>query len=582
MRDFFDREPGTPDLRGPWRYLLWMAVRHRRVLLLDCLGNILWAAGLGLTPAVIGQAINQGLVAKDQSALVGWGLAVLGAGVVSALSAVSVERLETRLRVEPAYETMRFVTGKACELGATVGRKVSAGDLVTVGVSDISLIGQTLEVGARGVGGVVGFVAVAVFMLVASWQVGLLVLIAVPVMLVVTTRLARVLRERQGLLRTRQRELTDQAVDIVRGLRVLRGIGGEELFAARYREGSQRLRATALRQGRASAVLGATRTFLPSLLLAGVVALAGELVLNQRLSAGQMVAFYGYATYLVIPTNQITFAVSKAMQGHVAAENVVRLLRTAPDLDPGPDLAPGSDADPDAGAVPGRGPLADPDSGLRVPAEGLTAVVGSAADAVTLADRLGRHTDSGTTYAGHRLTELPLARVRERILVTTAQDHLFAGPLRRELDPTGRLSDTDSDDRLWAAVDAAAARDIVEALPDRLGTEIAAGGREFSGGQQQRLRLARALMADPEVLILIDPTNAVDAHTENRMAEGIARLRRGKATVVFTTSTLLLHQADHVALVVDGSVAAEGSHQALMADPRYRELVERRTEAEAA
>ncbi|MFD8781071.1 ABC transporter transmembrane domain-containing protein [Kitasatospora sp. NPDC059599] len=572
MRDFFDREPGVPDLRGPWRYLLRMAVRHRRVLLLDCLGNILWAAGLGLTPAVIGQAVNQGLVAKDQGALVGWGLAVLGAGVLSALSAMSVERLETRLRVEPAYETMRFVTAKACELGATVGRKVSAGDLVTVGVSDIGLIGQTLEVGARGVGGVVGFVAVAVFMLVASWQVGLLVLVAVPVMLVVTTRLARVLRERQGRLRTRQRELTDQAVDIVRGLRVLRGIGGEDLFAARYREGSQRLRATALRQGRASAVLGATRTFLPSLLLAGVVALAGELVLDQKLSAGQMVAFYGYATYLVIPTNQITFAVSKAMQGHVAAENVVRLLRTEPDLDPGPDT----------GAVPVPGPLADPDSGLRVPAEGLTAVVGSPADAVTLADRLGRHTDSGTTYAGRRLTELPLARVRERILVVTAEDHLFAGPLRRELDTADRPPGTDSDDRLWAAVDAAAARDIVEALPDRLDTEIAAGGREFSGGQQQRLRLVRALLADPEVLILIDPTNAVDAHTENRMAEGIARLRRGKATVVFTTSTVLLHRADHVALVLDGSVAAEGSHRALTADPRYRELVERRAEAEAA
>jgi ABC-type multidrug transport system fused ATPase/permease subunit len=82
-------------------------------------------------------------------------------------------------------------------------------------------------------------------------------------------------------------------------------------------------------------------------------------------------------------------------------------------------------------------------------------------------------------------------------------------------------------------------------------------------------------MADPEVLILIDPTSAVDANTENRMAEGIARLRRGRATVVFTTSTLLLNQADHVALVIDGTVAAQGSHQSLMADARYAALVER-------
>ncbi|MER7850420.1 ABC transporter ATP-binding protein [Kitasatospora sp. NPDC096077] len=585
LGDFFEREPGTPDLRGPWRYLIRMAVRHRRTLLLDCLCCMMWSAGLGLTPAVIGQAVNRGLVARDQAALVGWGLAVLGVGALSALSAVFVERLDTRLRVEPAYETMQFVTRKVCELGPAVGRKVSAGDLVTVGVSDINLIGQTLEVGARGVGGLAGFVLVAVFMLVASWQVGLLVLVAVPVMLVVTTRLARVLRDRQGRLRSRQRELADQAVDIVRGLRVLRGIGGEELFAARYRADSQRLRATALRQGRASAVLGASRTFLPSLLLAGVVALAGELVLHQRLSAGQMVAFYGYAGYLVIPTNQITFAVSKAMQGHVAAENVVRLLRTAPDLAPGALAGAPSGAAPDG--MPGHGPLADPDSGLRVPAEGLTAVVCTPADAVTLADRLGRRTDSDATYAGRRLAELPLDGVRRRILVTTAEEHLFAGPLRRELDPSEWTSETerpggDPDGRLWAAVDAAAARDVVEALPGRLDAEMAAGGREFSGGQQQRLRLARALLADPEVLILIDPTSAVDATTENRMAEGIARLRRGRSTVVFTTSTVLLHRADGVALVLDGAVVAEGSHHELLADDRYRELVLRWTGEEEA
>jgi ABC-type multidrug transport system fused ATPase/permease subunit len=82
-------------------------------------------------------------------------------------------------------------------------------------------------------------------------------------------------------------------------------------------------------------------------------------------------------------------------------------------------------------------------------------------------------------------------------------------------------------------------------------------------------------MADPGVLILIDPTSAVDANTENKMAEGIARLRQGRATVVFTTSMLLLNQADHVALVIDGTVTAEGSHESLMNDAHYRSLVER-------
>jgi ABC-type multidrug transport system fused ATPase/permease subunit len=556
-------DPGTPDIRGPWRYLLWMAAGQRRVLSLDCAFNALWVLGQVLTPAAIGEAVNAGLTARSQAALIWWGLAVLGLGVVQAISAMFVERFEMLARVRAGYQTMQSVTRHACQLGATVSRRVSAGDLVTVGVSDIALIGEALQYGARGAGGAVGFVVVAVVMLIASWQIGLLVLIAVPVIMLITTRLSRLLRERQRQVRAEQRELADQAVDIVRGLRVLRGFGGERIFAGRYRDGSQQLRFTVLRQAQASAMMGAASTFLPGLLLVGVVALAGERVLSKQLSVGQMVAFYGYATYLLSPISRMTIAVNKAMQGHVAAANITRLLQMEPDIKPGP----GSEA------MPGAGALADPVSGLAVPASGFMAVVCNAGDAVTLSDRLGRYVDSGATYDGQVLRALPLAGVRGRILVGTGDAHLFAGPLRRELDPAGRLDG--ADDLLWAAVDAAAARDIIEALPDQLETSIAAGGREFSGGQQQRLRVVRTLMADPEVLILIDPTSAVDAHTESAMAAGIARLREGRTTIVFTTSILLLNQADHVALVIDGTVAAEGSHEHLMGDERYRSLVER-------
>jgi ABC-type multidrug transport system fused ATPase/permease subunit len=567
VRTFPEADPGTPDIRGPWRYLLWMAASLWRALLIDSVCNSLWTGAQALTPGAIGAAVNAGLIARDQAALIWWGLAVLGLGVITAVSALLVERFETTVRIGGGYRTMQFVTRQVCDLGATVGKRVTAGDVVTVGVSDINLIGQVLQNGGRGVGGVVGFAVVAVLMLITSWQIGLIVLIAVPVILVITTRLSRLLRERQGQVRAQQHELNDQAVDIVRGLRVLRGFGGGEIFADRYRGGSQRLRFTVLGQARAAAMLGATTTFLPGLLVVGVVALAGERTLAGQLSAGQMVAFYGYTAYLVSPINRMTYAVTKAMQAHVAAANITRLLRMEPDIGPGPGLAvmPGGPAT--------TGTLADPGSGLVVPAHGLTAVVCAAGDAITLADRLGRYADSRATYDGRPLAALPLAGIREKILVSTADAHLFAGPLRGELDPANRCDN--SDDLLWTAIDASAARDIIEALPDRLDTCVAAGGREFSGGQQQRLRLVRALMADRDVLILIDPTSAVDAHTESRMAAGIAGLRQGRVTVVFTTSMLLLNQADHVVLVIDGTVAAEGSHEFLMGDARYLSLVER-------
>jgi ABC-type multidrug transport system fused ATPase/permease subunit len=570
VRTLPDANPGTPDIRGPWRYLLWTLRCHWPPFVLTCLFNVLWVTSMGVSPGLIGEAINAGLIARNQTALLGWGLALFGVGAVQVMADLGQEYFTLEPRMGSGFRTLQLVTRKVCFLGATVGRRVSAGDLVTVGVSDIQLIGGMMDVEARGVGGVVSFAVVAALMLLVSWPAGLLVLAGVPVILLITTRISNVQRSWQKQVRDRQSELTDEAVDIVHGLRVLRGIGGERLFAGRYRDGSQRLRATVLRQARVTALLGAANTFLPSLLLTGVVALAAQLTLARQLSAGQLVAFYGYAMFMSSPIYRMTGAVSFALQAHVAAANVVRLLRTEPDIGPGPDQA----AMPSADGGPADGVLADPRSGLVVPARGLTAVVCAAGDAAALADRLGRYAESKSTYRGQPLAELPLAAIRERVLVSTVDAHLFTGQLRHELDPADRLGDDDN--LLWAAIDAAAARDIIEALPEQLGASVAAGGREFSGGQQQRLRLARALMADPDVLILIDPTSAVDAHTETRMAEGITRLRHGRATVVFTTSILLLGQADNVVLVIDGTVAAEGTHEALFGqDPRYRALVER-------
>lgn len=572
MRTFPDTDPGTPDIRGPWRYLLWLVRIHRRPFLLSCLFNAAWVTSMAVSPGLLGEAINAGLIARDQAALLGWGLALLGVGAVQVLADLGQEYFVRVPMSGSGFRTMQLVTRQTCDLGATVGRRGAAGDLVTVGVSDIQVIGDVMDDAARAVGGVVSFAVVAVVMLSVSWQAGLLVLAGVPVILLIATPLLRARRSWWLRVRERQRELTDEAVDIVRGLRVLRGIGGEELVAGRYRAGSQRLRSTALRWARINAMLGAVNAFLPSLLLTGVVAVAAELTLARQLSAGQLVAFYGYAAFLPSPIRRMTMGATMALQAHGAAGNVVRLLRTEPDIRPGPDSA----VMPDPGDLPDPASvlLADPDSGLVVPASGLTAVVCAGGDATMLADRLGRYADSTVTYHGRPLADLPLAGIRKRILVTTVDAHLFAGQLRRELDPADRLALADADDPLWAAVDAAAARDIVEALPDQLDTSVAAAGREFSGGQQQRLRLVRALMADPEVLILIDPTSAVDSHTESRMAEGIARLRQGRATVVFTTSILLLGQADLVALVVDGTVAASGTHESLLADARYRALVE--------
>jgi ABC-type multidrug transport system fused ATPase/permease subunit len=129
---------------------------------------------------------------------------------------------------------------------------------------------------------------------------------------------------------------------------------------------------------------------------------------------------------------------------------------------------------------------------------------------------------------------------------------------------------------MTTALDVASAEDAVDGLEGGLDGVLTERGRSLSGGQRQRLALARALLADPEILVLDEPTSAVDAHTEVRIAERLRDLRAGRTTVVLTTSPLLLDRADHVVLLQDGLVTAQGTHRELMSgSDAYRELVTR-------
>ena len=181
-------------------------------------------------------------------------------------------------------------------------------------------------------------------------------------------------------------------------------------------------------------------------------------------------------------------------------------------------------------------------------------------------------TTASSRSAASRSRALPLAELRRRIVVSETDPLLFSGPLREELDPWGRASD----EQLVGAIAVANAEDVLDSLPEGLDGHMEERGRSFSGGQRQRLVLARALLAEAEILILVEPTSAVDAHTEARIARRLREARRGRTTVVMTASPLVLDQADRVALVVDGRVVAMGAHRELLhSSPEYRFAVTR-------
>jgi ABC-type multidrug transport system fused ATPase/permease subunit len=206
-------------------------------------------------------------------------------------------------------------------------------------------------------------------------------------------------------------------------------------------------------------------------------------------------------------------------------------------------------------------------------------------EASELAARLGRYVDepveggdgAGVELAGTALSDLSLEVVRRRVLVVDREPQLVAGTLAAAVDVPGSDAEADGHRRptVTEALDAAGAADIVEGLAEGLQTELPERGRTLSGGQRQRIVLAAALRADPDVLVLDEPTSAVDAHTEADIAARLHQVREGRTTVVLSTSPFLLEHADVVAFL-DGRVCALGRHGDLLrTEPRYRRLVTR-------
>jgi ABC-type multidrug transport system fused ATPase/permease subunit len=561
MRSFPVPDPGMPDRRSPARYLIWVARAQAGAMAGGAAWGVLWMVTQALMPATIGRAIDAGVMVKNTDALVLWSGVLLALGAVQAVAGVMRHRFAVTNWLGAAFRTVQVTARHAAHLGATLPKRLATGEVVSVGIADVSQIGNALDITARGAGAVVAIFLVGTILLVTSLPLGLIVLVGVPLMAAVVAPILRPLHRSQRRQRDLQGRLATRASDIVSGLRVLRGIGGEQVFADRYRDESQAVRAAGVRVARSDSLLEGAQVLLPGLLVALVTWIGARFALAGHITIGQLVSFYGYSVFLIEPMRTLTEAADKITKAHVAARRVVRILNTEPELRD------------EGGLTSAAGDLVDPDSGLTVRPARLTAVAAtSPEDAQAIAERLGRFADGAVTWGGTPVRELALPAMREAVLVADPGARLFSGPLREEIGGG-------SDGTLREALHAACATDIVEELPAGLDAEVAEGGREFSGGQQQRLKLARALAADPEVLILVEPTSAVDAHTEARIAGRLADFRTGRTTVVCTTSPLVLDWADEVAFVDAGRVAAAGPHRELLTTvPRYAATVTREEE----
>ncbi|MGW8943463.1 ABC transporter transmembrane domain-containing protein [Streptomyces koyangensis] len=586
IRDLPFTDPGEPDTRSGPHFLLWLGRMQLGGQLKSLGWGLLHFLSIAALPYGVGIAV-EAVVAGESGglAVAGGVLAVFGIGV--AAGDLMLHRTSVTNWITAAARVQQLLARRTTVLGAALTRRVAAGEVVAVSTGDVEKIGWFVEALSRFTAAAVTVLAVCAALFVYQPALGGVVAVGVPVLALAVLPLLPPATRRADHQREKAGRATELASDTVAGLRVLRGIGGEQLFLGRYRDASQEVRHAAVRSARMWALISAVQVLLPGLLLVGVVWYGVHLAQLGRITVGELVTVYSAVMLLAYPLRhfeEIAMAYSFSRPSAQRAARVLGLRRE----DAGAD-----EVVAEAEGVMRRGDLYDPATGLLAPEGVFTAVVCGDPDlAGRLAERLGGHAprDEGDApvpsalLGGAALDELPLAAVRAAVLVQDKDPVLLSGTLAELLDvpASGRVSGEE-------ALTTAYCGDVLEALAqasaepdgDPTRTRITERGRSLSGGQRQRLALARSLVADPPVLVLDEPTSAVDAHTESKIAGRLRTARAGRTTVVLTSSPLLLDGAERVVLIDGETAVAVGTHQELLhGDARYRAVVTRETEAE--
>lgn len=557
MLELYRPTTSDPPTTGVGRYLRWRGRQQFPLLCALIALGIVNALTQAAAPYVLGRAVDDGLAHGVSAALVMWCGVLLGIWLLRAASGALDHQVEVATWVRTALGTIEQLGRKVTGTGDALRREVPTGEVVATVASDAPRIADVYEFLGHFIGNLVAYLAVAVILMRSSVVLGLAVLLGIPLIAGLLAFVVRPLQRRQAAYREQNGKLTTLGSDTVSGLRILRGIGGEEVFTARYRAQSQQVRAAGVRVAGTQSLLDSLQTLVPGLLLAGVVWYGGRLALQGEIAVGELVAFYGYAAYLTMPLGAATQGIAILTRGRIAVARVLRVLNVAPAT---------SDTPAAAGDLPAGADLHDPHSGLTLRAGRTTALVAADPDlAAAVAFRCGRFNDSdphpSPLLGGVALREVPLAAVRERVVVSEATPTIFSGSLRSELDVRGR-ADTAT---LTAALQVADAGDVLESIAGGLDGELTEKGRALSGGQRQRVALARALLTDADVLVLVEPTSAVDAHTEARIAARLRAARAGRTTLIVTASPLVLDQVDEVVLLDErGQVRTSGPHHDLM------------------
>jgi putative ABC transport system ATP-binding protein len=503
-------------------------------------------------PLVIGLAVDRAVATGSVPAIVLWVGVLAGLFLILTTAYRQGARLVTTAIAHEGHH-LRVALSRTLLDPRGVRTEHETGALLSISSSDVDSAADVGDHVPVVIAALVTTVGCGVVLLTIDVPLGLIVLIGVPLVVACLQWTAPIIATRVEAQQDRIGRATALAADLIRGLRPLQGIGAQAAATQRYRTANRQALEATLSAARAESVHTGASSAAGALAAVTVAVVATYFAMGGSLTIGALITVIGLAQFLMEPFGVLALAPSWVADARGAATRIAAVLD-----------APYRTPDPTRPVTVSGGALSVKITGPRTlsftvaSGEFVALLAADARDAAALADVLSQPVEG-----------IAPAERWSTLLVERHGADLFSGTVASNLALSGA-------DDATQALQASRADEVVALHADGTDYAIVERGANLSGGQRQRLALARALAADPAVLVLHDPTTAVDAVTEQAIADGIRRLRQQRTTLVITSSPALLAVADRVLHVVDGAVAAEGDHAHLLdSDPNYAAAVTR-------
>lgn len=546
------------------------------------LASIGWTAGRVAVPYLVQLGLDQGI--REDGPLLKWSMMIVIAGLVSAvflglrryLAFRNARIIEARLRdrIFAHIQRLHFAFHDA---NAT-------GELMSRGNTDLQHFQNVVVLVPLTFGNFLIVVSVTTIMVILQPLLAVLALVSLPLVNVLGRRFAQELHPAVLAVQQESAQLATVVEETVAGVRVVKGFGSEPVQAAKLAQEADDVYEQAMRSSVIRARYLPGMELLPSIGLITVLAYGGHLVLDEQMTVGELVSFNIYVLMLIQPLRMLGMIVANGQRAASAGERISEVLETAPLIVDPPHPVPLP-----TGPVAGRVELRDvsfdyrPNTNAGVlnglsltiePGESVALVGGTGSGKSTVARLIPRfyEVDAGAILLdGVDVREVRRRDLRRAVGIVFEETFLFSSTIRDNIafaDPEAPFAAVERAARL------AGAHEFVGELADGYDTVIGERGFSLSGGQRQRLAIARAILADPRVLILDDATSAVDPTKEHEIRDALGEVMERRTTIVIAHRPATIALASRVVFLDDGRIAAEGTHEELLASSaRYRDVL---------